>query len=277
MSLSERFEADGYLKIEGFVEHSACDRLQEHVIKGVESFVASGHNTRSIFSTINQEHRSDEYFLTSGDKIRYFFEEEAFDEEGNLTAEPDRAINKIGHAMHDLDPEFNLFSRTSDLAELASQLGLSEWVLLQSMLIFKQPRIGGEVSWHTDHTFLWTEPASVVGFWFALEDATLENGCLWALPGQHRLAPKSRFRRSGPGVTTEVFDETPFDDTGAVALEVPKGALIVLHGLLPHYSSANRSDHSRMAYTVHAIDPTAQYPADNWLQRRELPMRSFSG
>ena len=55
------------------------------------------------------------------------------------------------------------------------------------MYIFKQPRIGGEVVCHTDHTYLWTEPPSVVGFWFAIDDATTENGCMWALPGGHRL------------------------------------------------------------------------------------------
>ena len=62
----------------------------------------------------------------------------------------------------------------------------------------------------------------------------------------------------------------------AVPLEAPKGSLILLHGRLPHRSSANISDKSRYAYTLHTVDASAHYPADNWLQRRDdLPLRTF--
>ena len=79
------------------------------------------------------------------------------------------------------------------------------------MYIFKPPEIGGEVLCHQDATYLHTEPASVVGLWFALEDATCENGCLWALPGGHKQGLKSRFRRDGEvGLTLDVTDDTPW-------------------------------------------------------------------
>ena len=67
------------------------------------------------------------------------------------------------------------------------------------MLIFKPPRIGGEVVWHQDATFLHTEPSRVLGMWFALEDANRENGCLWGLPGGHLKGLKSRFLRTPSG------------------------------------------------------------------------------
>ena len=70
-------------------------------------------------------------------------------------------------------------------------------VVLQSMYIFKQPSIGGEVGCHQDATFLYTDPITVTGFWFALEDATLENGCLWAAPGGHRGPLRQLFKRTG--------------------------------------------------------------------------------
>ncbi len=54
---------------------------------------------------------------------------------------------------------------------------------LQSMYIFKQPSIGGVVVPHQDSTFIHTTPLSCVGLWWALEDATRDNGCLWAMPG----------------------------------------------------------------------------------------------
>ena len=52
---------------------------------------------------------------------------------------------------------------------------------------------------------------------------------------------------------------------------------LLLHGLLPHWSDVNRSDRSRHAYTVHLIEGSAHYPADNWLQRGpDLPLRGFT-
>ena len=177
-------------------------------------------------------------------------------------------INKIGHALHDLDPVFDRFSRTPALAALASDLGFHTPRLIQSMYIFKQPHIGGEVRLHQDATFLYTEPMTVVGLWFALEDATLENGCLWALPGGHRLGLKQRFvRAEGGGTRLDTLDPTPWPDEGLVPLEAPAGTLVVLHGLCPHKSGANRSAVSRHAYAVHLVEGGAYYPPDNWLQR----------
>jgi phytanoyl-CoA hydroxylase len=150
-------------------------------------------------------------------------------------------------------------------------------LLLQSMLIFKQPEIGGEVALHQDATYLYTEPVSVLGLWLALEDATRDNGCLWALPGGHRAALKRRFRRSATGVVVDTLDATPFPPGDEVALEVPQGSLVALHGLLPHRSSANRSPRSRLAYALHLIEEGARYPDDNWLRRApDRPLRGFT-
>ncbi len=151
-------------------------------------------------------------------------------------------------------------------------------LLLQSMYIFKQPRIGGEVHFHQDGTFLFTEPLSVKGFWFALEDADRENGCLWAIPGGHQNPLKSRFFRNeeGDGTEMEIWDDTPWDRDQAIPLEVPQGTMVILHGKLPHMSEANRSNRTRHAYTLHLIEADADYPDWNWLQRNsKLPLRGF--
>jgi phytanoyl-CoA hydroxylase len=271
----QAYERDGFLVIGNFASRAECAQLRARADELVAAFDPAG--VVSIFSTREQTHTSDEYFLTSGDQVRFFFEEDAFDATGQLRQSKEHSINKIGHALHDLDPVFERFSRKPELAAIAKDLGYQQPLLLQSMYIFKQPDIGGEVVCHQDATFLYTKPLSVAGFWFALEDATQENGCMWALPGGHKLGLKMRFARDERGATKfETLDETPFPPEGLVPLEAEQGTLIILHGLLPHLSYANRSPKSRHAYTLHLIDGACDYPADNWLQRApNFPARGF--
>lgn len=144
------------------------------------------------------------------------------------------------------------------------------------MYIFKQPRIGGVVNWHQDATFFYTEPISVVTFWFAVEDATTENGCLWVEPGGHTTPLSERFNRSGNTTTMEPLDSTPWPTTEeAVALEAPAGTLVLFGGKLPHYSAPNRSERSRQAFVLHVTDGTSTYAETNWLQSVRLPLRGF--
>jgi phytanoyl-CoA hydroxylase len=232
---------------------------------------------RSVFSTTDDAHQADDYFLGSGDEIRFFLERDAFDEAGRLRQAREDSLNKMGHAMHDLDPVFDRFSRTPQLATLARDIGFEDPVIVQSMYIFKPPHIGGEVVCHQDSAYLYTEPESCVGFWFALEDATVNNGCLYFIPGGHRMPLKKRNRRDAGGkLVDDVLDDSPFPEHLRRPAEAPAGTLVVFDGRTPHLSGPNRSDRSRHAYTLHAIDRRCDYPADNWLQRRAgLPLRGF--
>ncbi len=274
-TLRQQFDENGYLVLENFNSHAECDALMHQAQVLAQQYDYNGHP--SVFQTTEQSQTTDDYFLNSGDKISFFFEKDAFDTEGKLKNDLFYSLNKIGHAMHDLDPVFHAFSRSPQLQQLAKDLELNDYILIQSMMIFKHARIGGVVDIHQDSTFLYTEPESCIGFWFALEDATTDNGCLWAKPGGHHTQLRSWFKRKENGGTEMIsLHDEPYSMEGMLPLEVKKGACIVLHGLLPHYSLPNTSGKSRQAYAVHTINKNAVYSGANWLQRDMTHVSGFS-
>ncbi len=264
-----RYEDEGFLVLPGFKPAAECDALRRRAQAIVDDWQPAAD--AAVFSTRHRALLADAALIASADAVHCFFEEEAFDAEGRLAVPKAQAVNKIGHALHDRDPVFEAFSHGPALAALAAGLGLAEPQLRQSMLIFKQPRIGGEVRWHQDASFFVTEPVSVTTFWFALEDASVDNGCLWVLPGGHRGPLRERFVREGDALRMEAQDATPWPaQDQALALPCEAGALVVFHGLLPHWSAPNRSARSRMAYTLHVTDARARYSRSNWLQRSDV-------
>ena len=275
-----RYQQDGYLVLPGFKSSADIATLRERAAQIVDAFDPG--ESMAIFTTKEQDRKVDDYFMASANAVRCFFEEEAFGTDGQLRQEKSLSINKIGHAMHDLDPVFNRFSRNTTVEALTVDLGLQQAQIWQSMYIFKQPGIGGEVKWHQDATFFDTTPITVTTFWFALEDANVHNGCLWVEPGGHRGPLRERFVKSnvnaGPAARMEKLNNMPWpNDSTAVPVEVSAGTLVVFHGLLPHYSAPNRSPVSRHAYTLHITDGRSVYSANNWLQRSNtMPVRGFS-
>lgn len=281
-----QWQDQGYLVLPGFKPAPDLQALRRRAAQIVEAFEPGPR--LSVFSTRDQARQAaDQAFLDSASGIHCFFEEEAFDESGHLRQAKALSINKIGHALHDLDPVFDAFSRGPALAGLGEDLGLKDPRIWQSMLIFKQPGIGGEVRWHQDATFLHSTPITVTGFWFALEDATRDNGCLWVQPGGHQGPLRERFVRRTAATQAadippselglEALDATPWPEISqAVPLEVPAGTLVCLHGLLPHCSAPNRSAVSRQAYTLHTVDALSHWSPTNWLQRpAAMPPRGF--
>lgn len=265
------FHQQGYLALPAVIAPPAIASLREAAARIVETFDIDAH--RTVFSTTDRDRGRDDYFMDSAEAVHCFLEEAALDTEGRLLKPKALAINKIGHALHDRVPEFTEFCRLPLFGQALRDLGYRQPLLWQTMYIFKQPHIGGEVRWHQDASYLITDPPSVTGIWVALEDATSDNGCLWVQPGGHRSPLREIYQVDPVTRRGELrsIDDTPWPtEAAAVAVEVPAGSVVFFSDHMPHYSSKNTSDRSRQAFTLHVGEASAHWSERNWLQRPTL-------
>jgi phytanoyl-CoA hydroxylase len=131
---------------------------------------------------------------------------------------------------------------------------------MQSMLFLKPPGLQGQ-AWHQDERFIPTRDRSLVGVWIALDDATIENGCLWVVPGSHRQGVLHQFKDHGRPDEFDPTDEAfGFDDSGAVPVEVKTGDVVFFNGYLLHRSMKNRSKGTRRALVNHYMSAASLLP-----------------
>ena len=204
---AKSFRKDGYAVLPNFASAEEVASM----LSSMEGMVASwwqneqGSDADNVFTTGENQTKAQaasRYFFDSADRVHFFKEASQETTEGEGSGPP--ALNKVGHGLHlDSSTPFGAYATSSRISAAAREVaGLVTPVLPQSMYIFKPARVGGSVTSHQDGTFLYTTPhQTVVGFWLALHDATLENGCLWARPGSHLEPLRRRFVRSTDGST----------------------------------------------------------------------------
>lgn len=275
----DTFEREGMLCIPDFLTGKQIETLMGRSRDFLALFDPAAH-PKTQFKTGDNDHVGDEYFFDSSDKISYFFDTDAFDDEGKLRYSKELAINKIGHGLHMKDETFQEITFDEKVQAIARDLEYKDPRVLQSMLIFKNPVSAksssreNAVPPHTDATFLFTKPQTALGFWFALEDCTKENGCLSYNPGTHKTIPVTkRFVKIDKGASGCNFipvdhkEATQEDDEKDYKLvECKAGSLILINNSVLHKSEKNHLDKSRYAYAFHVIDGTAEYDGLNWLQ-----------
>jgi phytanoyl-CoA hydroxylase len=133
---------------------------------------------------------------------------------------------------------------------------------MQSMLFIKSEGKPGQ-PWHQDEYFIPTRDRSLTAVWIALDDATIENGCLWVLPGSHRrgvLYPARDQDDPRFDCSIEAFD-FPYSDDDSVPVEVPAGTAVIFNGYLLHRSLQNSGRHGyRRALANHYMSAESLLP-----------------
>lgn len=276
----DQFHTEGMLCIPDFLSPDQTALMLQASHRLLDDFDISKH-PKTQFKTGDNDHIGDQYFFDSSDKVSYFFDVDAFDENGTLQLPKQKAVNKIGHGLHMQEKLFHNITFDPNVKAVAKDLGFLDPRVLQSMLIFKNPvssdidERDNAVPPHTDATFLFTKPQSAVGFWYALEDCTEDNGCLKYNPGTHKtfLISKRFVKIDGGRKGCNFIDvehsvsDIPEDRAEDYKLvECKAGSLILIHNSVLHKSEKNRSGKSRFAYAFHIIDGVEGYDELNWLQ-----------
>ena len=254
MSFISSLGLNGYAVIENFFDPKP---LKEEV----KRLLLEAPEPKAIFSSKNTngdsfksiiENKNFQELFDSTNEIKYFYEDKAL-LNGKLLYSKEDSVNKIGHGLHLKNKVFQEFASSDMIKRLCLDLGYFDPIVLQSMVIVKPPYIGGEVIPHRDNTFLYTEPETSVGLWFALNDSTLENGCLQFAPGSHNDIHDRRWVRFNGGMIFTGSD--PKSNTYSFTpVPVKAGSLIIIHSNVLHMSLENKSSQPRHAFTFHIIE-----------------------
>ncbi|MDX6212056.1 MAG: phytanoyl-CoA hydroxylase [Frankiales bacterium] len=133
---------------------------------------------------------------------------------------------------------------------------------MQSMLFIKSEGKPGQ-AWHQDEYFIPTRDRSLTGVWIALDDATIENGCLWVLPGSHRrgvLYPARDQDDPRFDCSIEAYD-FPYSPDQSLPVEIPAGTAVFFNGYLLHRSLQNSGRHGyRRALANHYMSAESLLP-----------------
>jgi phytanoyl-CoA hydroxylase len=261
----EAYQRNGFLILQDFLDLEMCTQLRQSAQQLIHSFDAS------FIPSLYREYEGDipweEYYWKTKSSLCFFFEKAAFLPNGEFKDSKEMSVKKISYALHHEVPGFQQFAKQSKINDLLKDLGLQDPWLVQSMYLIKQPYIGSSISCHQDGSFLHSEPDTLVTLWFALTDATIENGCLGVQPKGHLQPLKFKLVRTEEnGLSYEVYDNLPWEFHNMIPLEVKAGSLIILHSHTPHFSYPNQSSQQRHACSLHFISRQSRFLPSNWMR-----------
>ena len=312
------FDSHGFIFLPRFASSDEVSSMKSEMANLVneEWNPSSSSQPTQVFRTDDKQidaQGTSDYFLDSASKTHYFAEKDAIIEDsdtGELKEEykSDKlsALNKAGHGMHTSPGPFKDYTQSTKVAQLLHELGWENPVVPQSMYIFKQAKIGGEVTSHQDSTFLYTTPRhTCIGLWLALDDATLDNGCLWVRPGSHKESVRRQFARNPEhfgeslsynegcdgdstqpqmifrqlnndgdyaidnNITWEGSLPTDLQEAGFMPVPCKAGDLLAFNGQLDHLSLPNTSSKARHTFQLHCVEGEeagVTWSRENWLQ-----------
>ncbi|MBI2300692.1 MAG: phytanoyl-CoA dioxygenase family protein [Armatimonadetes bacterium] len=181
------------------------------------------------------------------------------------------------HQVHHLSPVMLGGVKHAGIAGVLSQIISPDVKCMQSMLFLKPPGFPGQ-AWHQDEIYIPTRDRSLCGAWIALDDATVENGCLWVLPGSQRLGDLYPQHDHGRPEEFDFAQESyGFDDAAEVPVECGAGAVVFFNGYLLHRSRKNRSGRFRRVLVNHYMSAHSLLPWHNPREGERMATADYRG
>ena len=135
---------------------------------------------------------------------------------------------------------------------------------MQSMLFVKSAGKSGQ-SWHQDEYFIPTRDCSLTGAWIAIDDATVENGCLWIIPGSNQpslIYPRVK-NTDANFADVDTIDVSKYSKEEIIPVVVKSGSVVFFNGYTLHSSLKNTTkNQSRIALVNHYMSAESMLPWD---------------
>lgn len=174
------------------------------------------------------------------------------------------------HFPHKISPLIHDFLSHPPVVDVLTEIVSPNVKCMQSMLFVKAPGKAGQ-AWHQDEYFIPTRDRSLVGAWIAIDDATVENGCLWIIPGSQQpgfIRPRVD-NHSNEYADVDTLDISEFAQEDIVPVEVKSGSVVFFNGYVLHSSLRNKTqDNFRTALVNHYMSAESMLP---WDQDGKLP------
>jgi ectoine hydroxylase-related dioxygenase (phytanoyl-CoA dioxygenase family) len=227
----EQYQRDGHLLIEDLLSADAVAALGERL----REYTHGGRDAGAL--TIQVEPRV---------------------ARGELSvAHPGDGIRKIDGLVQG-DDLFRHLGATSPVVDVIEDLLGPDIKLFRNSLLLKPPSVGSQKGWHQDSPYWPIEPMELCSCWFPLDNATLENGCMAVLPGEHKHGPLPHV-----SVTDDfVIQEGVFDPAAGVAVPMRAGSGLFFHSLLPHYTAPNQSQKWRRAIALSYMSARSHFTGE---------------
>lgn len=166
-----------------------------------------------------------------------------------------RKLNRCAES----DPVFMRYALNDKILDIVEAL-LGPDVKLFGSQAFMKPPGGVEKPYHQDSPYFHIKPMALTTCWIALDEVTRENGCLWVVPGSHKLGPLAHSETWAVGERKDMrIPESAFDRSQETPITLGPGDCSFHHSLLLHMSHPNRTDQSRRSIAFHFMTARSRW------------------
>lgn len=226
-----QYERDGFLIIEDLVSQDEVRALRDRV----SEYTHGGRDHGSLRVQVEPK-------VTRGEmKVDH----------------PGDAIRKI-EGLVDYDDLYQALGLHPNIVGVIEQILGPDIKMFRNAMLCKPPRVGSAKEPHQDSPYWPIEPMSLCSCWFAIDDATLDNGCMRVIPGAHKLGA---LKHVGEGDFLEI-EPGQYDRDSEVAAPMRAGSGLFFHSLLPHYTAPNNTDNWRRAIALSYMSSRSKYTGE---------------